>query len=240
MAEAEAPRCPICGAPVSVRAESCDYCASSLLTVRCAECFVLNGADFIHCGGCGRELGLEPLSVPSDLSCPTCRRPFSGFTGGAGKLSECTACGGQFVEHALLKELLERREVLRGVVENPRRSNLLGQTVRYLPCPACGSVMNRKNFGESSGIVVDVCTAHGVWFDAGELPRVLAFAQAGGLERARLRRESEEKRLDRERRISEALSHPLPVQKETNDLQALGRAGLELIDFLVATLRAKF
>jgi Zn-finger nucleic acid-binding protein len=239
MAEAEACRCPVCGAPVAARAESCDYCASSLLTVRCADCFVLNGADFMHCGGCGRELGLEPLSVPSDLSCPECRRPFAGFTGGAGRLSECTVCAGQFVEHALLKELLERREVLRGVVENPRRENPLGQAVRYLPCPACGSVMNRKNFGESSGIVVDVCTAHGVWFEAGELPRVLAFAQAGGLERARLRRESEQKRLDRERRISEALARPMPVENETNDLQALGQAGLELIDFLVTTLRAK-
>jgi Zn-finger nucleic acid-binding protein len=239
MAEAEAQRCPICGAPVAARAESCDYCASSLLTVRCAECFVLNAADFIHCGGCGRELGLEPLSVTSDLSCPACRRAFSGFAGSAGQLSECTACGGQFVEHALLKELLERREVLRGVVDKPRRANPLGQAVRYLPCPACGSVMNRKNFGESSGIVVDVCTAHGVWFDAGELPRVLAFAQAGGLERARLRRQSEQERVERERRISEALSRPLPVRQEANDLEALGRAGVELIEFLAATLRAK-
>jgi Zn-finger nucleic acid-binding protein len=99
--------------------------------------------------------------------------------------------------------------------------------------------MNRKNFGESSGIVVDVCTRHGVWFDAGELPRVLAFVQAGGLERARLRKESEEKRLERERRIAVALSRPLPVSQETNDFEALGRAGIELIDFLAATLRAK-
>jgi Zn-finger nucleic acid-binding protein len=177
--------------------------------------------------------------MTSDLACPACRKPFSGFGGSAGQLSECTACAGQFVEHALLKDLLERREVLRGVVVNPPRENPLAQPVRYLPCPACRSIMNRKNFGESSGIVVDVCTRHGVWFDAGELPRVLAFVQAGGLERARLRKESEEKRLERERRIAVALSRPLPVSQETNDFEALGRAGIELIDFLAATLRAK-
>jgi hypothetical protein len=79
-----------------------------------------------------------------------------------------------------------------------------------------------------------------VWFDAGELPRVLAFAQAGGLERARLRRESEEKRLEREQRITEALSRPMPVRQESNDFEALGRAGIELIDFLADTLRSKF
>lgn len=238
MAEAEARRCPVCGAPVGARAESCDFCASPLLTLRCAASFVLNAADYLHCGGCGRELGLEPLSVGSDLSCPLCRRPFAGFGSSAGRLSECTGCGGQFVEHALLKELLERREVLR-VVVNPTRANPLAAPVRYLPCPACGSIMNRKNFGESSGIVVDVCARHGVWFEEGELPRVLAFVRAGGLERARLRKESEEKRVERERRLAEALSRPLPVQKETSDLEALGRAGIELVEFLAATLRAK-
>jgi Zn-finger nucleic acid-binding protein len=240
MADADARRCPVCGAPVAARAETCNFCASPLLTVRCASCFVLNDAGSLHCGGCGHELGLEPRSVGTDLACPACRRPFAGFGGSAGQLSECTGCGGQFVEHALLKELLERREVLRGVVVNPPRANPLGQPVRYLPCPACRSVMNRKNFGDSSGIVVDVCTTHGVWFDAGELPRVLAFAQAGGLERARLRRESEEKRLEREQRITEALSRPMPVRQESNDFEALGRAGIELIDFLADTLRSKF
>jgi Zn-finger nucleic acid-binding protein len=239
MAEADARRCPVCGAPVGSRAESCGFCASPLLTVRCASCFAMNAADSLHCGGCGRELGLEPLSVTSELACPACQKPFAGFGGSTGQLSECTACAGQFVEHALLKELLERREVLRGVVANPPRANPLAQPVRYLPCPACRSVMNRKNFGESSGIVVDVCTRHGVWFEDGELPRVLAFVQAGGLERARLRRESEEKRVERERRIAEALSRPLPVQKETSDFEALGRAGIELVEFLAATLRAK-
>lgn len=240
MAEADAHRCPICGAPVAAGAETCDYCASPLLTVRCASCFVSNASDALHCSGCGHELGLEPLKLDSELSCPACRRPFTGFGGSSGRLSECTGCGGQFVEHALLKQLLERREVVRGVVVNPPRANPLGQPVRYLPCPACKSVMNRKNFGDSSGIVVDVCTSHGVWFDAGELPRVLAFAQAGGLERARLRRESEEKRLERERRIAAALSRPVTQEEPPGDLEALGRAAFELLDFLATTLRAKF
>jgi Zn-finger nucleic acid-binding protein len=239
MAEAGAHRCPVCGAPVGSRAETCDFCASPLLTLRCAHCFVMNGADSLHCGGCGWELGLEPLDTTSDLACPACEQTFKGFVGGAGVLSECTSCAGQFVEHGLLKELLERREVLRGVLQNLPRENPLVLPVRYLPCPACRSIMNRKNFGDSSGIVVDVCTRHGVWFEAGELPRVLAFVQAGGLERARLRKASEEKRVERERRIAEALSRPLPAQKETNDFEALGRAGTELFDFLVATLRAK-
>ena len=51
--------------------------------------------------------------------------------------------------------------------------------------------MNRVNFGKVSGVIVDVCKAHGTWFDPGELTRVVAFAAAGGLERTRAREKLE-------------------------------------------------
>jgi Zn-finger nucleic acid-binding protein len=44
--------------------------------------------------------------------------------------------------------------------------------------------MLRKNFRESSGVIVDVCAAHGVWFDRGELATILAFASSGALAKA--------------------------------------------------------
>jgi Zn-finger nucleic acid-binding protein len=45
--------------------------------------------------------------------------------------------------------------------------------------------MQRRNFGKTSGVIVDVCAQHGTWFDPGELSRVLAFVEAGGLAEAR-------------------------------------------------------
>jgi hypothetical protein len=47
--------------------------------------------------------------------------------------------------------------------------------------------MNRLNFAHTSGVIVDVCTPHGTWFDADELRRVLEFITNGGLEAARVR-----------------------------------------------------
>ena len=41
--------------------------------------------------------------------------------------------------------------------------------------------MNRRNFGRTSGVIVDCCGAHGTWFDADELERVGKFVAAGGL-----------------------------------------------------------
>ena len=45
--------------------------------------------------------------------------------------------------------------------------------------------MNRVNYAKRSGVVIDVCKAHGLWFDRDELRRILAFIASGGLDRAR-------------------------------------------------------
>ena len=146
----------------------------------------MNVPEALHCSGCGYALGLEPIYGHSARSCPTCPVELGRFRAPAGSLYDCGCCGGQFVEHALLRELLERREIAGALLpRKPRKANPLEQPVVYLKCPVCRILMNRKNFGGSSGIIVDVCTNHGLWFDAGELPQVLKFVEDGGLARAR-------------------------------------------------------
>jgi Zn-finger nucleic acid-binding protein len=69
----------------------------------------------------------------------------------------------------------------------------------YIPCPDCRQLMNRKNFGNISGVLVDICKPHGFWFDAGELGRIVKFVMRGGLveaqKRERVEREATEKRV---------------------------------------------
>src|SRR5205085_2081247 len=69
--------------------------------------------------------------------------------------------------------------------------------VRYVACPICKKIMNRQNFGRRSGVVIDVCKGHGVWFEHGELRATLAFIDSGGFERAR--------QADEQRQIEERL-----------------------------------
>ncbi len=54
----------------------------------------------------------------------------------------------------------------------------------YRPCPECTKLMNRRNYGRRSGVIVDVCSEHGLWFDLGELSRILAWIRDGGLAHA--------------------------------------------------------
>ena len=48
--------------------------------------------------------------------------------------------------------------------------------------------MNRRNFAGSSGVVIDHCRQHGLWFDLHELEHIQRFVADGGIERARSRR----------------------------------------------------
>jgi len=158
-----------------------------LATLRCGHCFDLNFPDDLHCRGCGLEVGLAVAAADSGQTCPDCKAPLTAFDAGAGQLQACVRCGGQMVTHGLLRALLEQREVLGSAVPSPGeapRNNPLKDPVRYRPCPGCELLMNRKNFGGASGIIVDVCVRHGTFFDAGELPRVLEFVRRGGLAQA--------------------------------------------------------
>jgi Zn-finger nucleic acid-binding protein len=183
--EARAYQCPVCGAFALVGDRTCRHCSTLLATLRCAQCFGLNFPDDLHCRGCGSELGLT-LAAQSNAggTCPDCKQPLVAFEAGAGTLHVCERCGGQMVSHSLLRALIEQRETLGRAVPSPAslpRGNPLRDPVRYRPCPDCQQLMNRKNFGGISGIVIDVCSLHGTFFDPGELPRVLAFVRRGGL-----------------------------------------------------------
>src|SRR6185295_6075766 len=73
--------------------------------------------------------------------------------------------------------------------------------VFYLKCPRCAKIMNRMNYAHSSGIIIDMCRAHGIWFDRDELRRIIEFIQAGGLDRARQR---EKQDIEQQRRRAES------------------------------------
>ena len=68
--------------------------------------------------------------------------------------------------------------------------------VNYVPCPDCKQLMNRSNFARSSGVIIDLCKEHGVWFDSDELPKIIEFIDKGGLARSR---EKEKISLEEER-----------------------------------------
>jgi Zn-finger nucleic acid-binding protein len=94
----------------------------------------------------------------------------------------CAGCGGEFCERSALEAIVEKARLGPAAGQYVRPVLNLTDPIRYLACPVCSELMVRRNYGASSGVVVDVCGRHGVWFDHGELAQVLAFCANGGLE----------------------------------------------------------
>jgi Zn-finger nucleic acid-binding protein len=59
---------------------------------------------------------------------------------------------------------------------------------RYRPCVVCHELMVRRNYGRESGVILDMCREHGIWFDADELARILVWIRAGGRPKKRTKK----------------------------------------------------
>jgi Zn-finger nucleic acid-binding protein len=117
----------------------------------------------------------------------------------------CDRCAGTFLTSETLREVVDRATVLdelRALL--PRDGNAWAERGRvYVKCPVCETLMNRRQYASGAQVVIDWCKHHGVWFDAGELSRVLDFIADGGLERA-AKRDLEQRRADEARARAEA------------------------------------
>lgn len=198
--EARAPRalrCSACGGNLVEGARECAYCAAQV-TLRelrldsvCPRCFARCSSEARFCMDCGVELGAQALfPLPEGLACPRCRGTLRLRELGSTPMTECGACGGLWLPNDVFERLCQRGEaesVAPGTFAAPSRSSGLPAREGYIPCLACSQLMQRRNYATNSGVIVDVCREHGVWLDADELERVLAFVRSGGLERARER-----------------------------------------------------
>lgn len=118
--------------------------------------------------------------------CPRCSGALCSLRVQQTELLACERCFGTFLSNeAVLRLDGPLGASLRGTQKQP--ATVAPGPVRYIPCVTCRQLMNRQVFARISGVIVDVCKDHGVWFDTGELEAVIEFIEAGGLEAARER-----------------------------------------------------
>jgi Zn-finger nucleic acid-binding protein len=198
--DAEVRRCRSCGASVTANAEACDYCGSAIirddkkLSLICPECYARNEEQSRFCAACGVAFRPEPVpSASEELPCVKCECPMPMRRVGGLLVRECPRCHGLWAPGESFEELVNRAiEVQRGhgsgqlPGSGPRvkGGNPVAEPVQYRKCPACGVLMQRKNFRQTSGVVIDRCHAHGTWLDADELEQIAGFVLSGGLERS--------------------------------------------------------
>lgn len=196
--DSEVVRCSSCGAPRSEERPACDACGADFtlheqdLHTLCPSCMsrISDRARFCH--ACGA--GIVPQGTIGELTerpCPVCGELHALYgrnVEGEITVLECDRCAGVWVGHGIFRLLEERSDrdvdswaAAKAATEGGASAD--GEPF-YRPCVACGKLMHRRNYGRRSGVIVDVCHEHGLWFDRGELERILAWRREGGARRA--------------------------------------------------------
>jgi Zn-finger nucleic acid-binding protein len=144
-----------------------------------------------HCQHCGADVAQPAGRDAAPLPCPRKCGAMRAVRFGGADMYACATCNGLWVDAETLQRLVSERikpaPLVGTGIAAPAPAHVKLESVQYAPCPICKNLMNRLNFAHTSGVIVDVCTNHGTWFDADELRRVLEFISAGGLEAARAR-----------------------------------------------------
>jgi len=122
----------------------------------------------------------------------------SAISLGGEAMRECEGCNGLWLDVAVFDRICANREqqsaLLGGASVGPGsqlNASSSSEKIRYVPCPQCGLLMNRINFAHCSGVIVDVCKGHGIWFDRDELREIVEFIRGGGLELSRQKEKNE-------------------------------------------------
>jgi Zn-finger nucleic acid-binding protein len=185
----------------------------------------------------------------SQWSCPTCagRRLFSRrLPDPTVTALECRVCAGLWIGLEAFHELLNAEERQRRQAAASHRGAAVERPRGFRKCPHCSGLMIRRNLGRGeSGIIVDVCGEHGLWFDDDELSRVIAWMRTGGLESARrdVARLKSSPDAQRKRRGREPESAAQPDARPTisNVFVRRGRNGISSeIQFVADTLANVF
>ena len=191
----------MCGAATSTGAPQCQYCGSKLATISCPACFGMMFLGSKHCPRCGATAARQKEVIESGRKCPRCLVEMQSVSIGQATVLECAGCFGLWLDTVSFEKICADREqqsaVLGTASHAPSSAVRIGSIVKYVPCPECSQLMNRINFARCSGVIIDLCKKHGIWFDCDELSRIVEFIRGGGLE---LSRSKEKAEIEEERR----------------------------------------
>jgi len=162
---------------------------------QCKHCSAPLPKDSIICEYCGirNDIELKPKVNASRLpkskrTCPDCLVYLDSIDVGKNSrfiIEKCERCFGLFFDNHELERLLEERLEKSYWIDQKKLHSLLQHPLHkdhlvYRRCPECNKLMQRKNYHNRSGVIMDVCASHGLWLDAGELKQIQEWTALGG------------------------------------------------------------
>lgn len=106
------------------------------------------------------------------MDCPVCKIPLMVVERSKIELDYCHKCGGFWFDEGEI-ELLYDVLGIRFDIPDIHSADKLNTVNKIKNCPKCGIKMQKSILG---GDIVDICPhKHGVWFDKGEISRIVNY-----------------------------------------------------------------
>ncbi|HUS67477.1 MAG TPA: zf-TFIIB domain-containing protein [Kofleriaceae bacterium] len=109
------------------------------------------------------------------MTCPRCRGPIEDMLEPRVVAGRCAACGGVWVDARSQRGIRAGGAALTGGATVDGAPHPVVDTSPPVACPVCGAWMRREHVADAK-VDIDLCDAHGAWFDASEL-RAIARAR---------------------------------------------------------------
>ena len=153
-------------------------------TKKCKHCSKIINSKYSTCPQCGghQDESCEALSP----RCPRCDIDLNLLVRDGEEYDLCSECGGIWLDRDEFHRATREYHIYHKIdIRSEYRKTPIRGPIEYIPCVRCSKLMNRRNFGRISGVIIDRCSKHGVWLDAGELEKIQHFIADGGLDRSR-------------------------------------------------------
>jgi Zn-finger nucleic acid-binding protein len=180
-----APHCLYCGRARAAIGDVCPGCGAEPPSVPCRSCGRAVPAPLANCI-CGATCSAWADTLADGLSCPRCHQGTLSRVAldvSSIHVEQCSRCLGCFIRSADFSEFLTREEHgeavgLQCFVPLAPGRELPRQTLLApVRCAHCPRIMDRVRFADRVSLLVDVCAAHGIWLDAGEVVGLLNFVR---------------------------------------------------------------
>jgi Zn-finger nucleic acid-binding protein len=170
-----------------------------------------------HCPRCGAATAIRADAALEARKCLRCKVEMLSVKIGTIGVRECSDCAGLWLDVSSFERICADREEQAAVLgtASPATQSSISNTssrITYAPCPECTQLMNRVNFARCSGVIVDICKRHGIWFDRDELSHIVEFIRGGGLDASRAKEKAE---LEEERRRLRQEQHALDMRRSS-------------------------
>ncbi len=113
------------------------------------------------------------------MDCPICRKTaMITLELDEVEIDYCMKCGGIWLDSGELEQLFEDPAQAEALLDSVASAKAKDHKEQPYPCPICDKKMDKVYIGETEGkVLIDACPRKdGLWFDKGELARILAMS----------------------------------------------------------------